>query len=451
VNRAIVIGGGADALVAAQVLARAGREVLVVESAAAAPDDGWVPPKLLRELRLDGVSFAWPDPWLVVPLADGGRLELWRDIARSAQSIRRLSARDAERWPAFCQRMARLARFLEGVYAAAPPDPLSPGFALRARRLGKQALRDLLRILPMPVADLLDDWFEADALKGALGGAGVLHLMQGPRSGGTAFRLLHHHVGCAPGVFRPPRSNIPELLRRLPRVELQGEVLRIAVRNGAVAGVVLKDGRELAASVVVSGADLRRSLLELVEPGVIDPELARALRHVRRRGVAARLRLELDRSPGFAALALAPSLDYLERAYDDAKYGRVSRQPYVEARCDERHRVEAVVQYAPYGADCRHLSERTIALLAEHWGDAQAQHVELSAPRELEQSEGWPEGQPHHAELSLDQALWMRPLPELAHYRTPIEGLWLCGPAMHPGAGVAGASGLHCAHAILGR
>jgi phytoene dehydrogenase-like protein len=234
-------------------------------------------------------------------------------------------------------------------------------------------------------------------------------------------------------------------------VELQGEVLRIAVRSGAVAGVVLKDGRELAASVVVSGADPRRSLLELVEPGGIDPELARALRHVRRRGVAARLRLELDRSPGFPALALAPSLDYLERAYDDAKYGRVSREPYVEARCDERHRVEAVVQYAPYGADCRHLSERTIALLAEHWGDAQAQHVELSAPRELEQSEGWPEGQPHHAELSLDQALWMRPLPELAHYRTPIEGLWLCGPAMHPGAGVAGASGLHCAHAILGR
>jgi phytoene dehydrogenase-like protein len=451
-NRAIVIGGGADALVAAQVLARAGREVMVIESAATAPDDGWVPPKVLRELRLGEVSFEWPDPWLVVPLPEGGRLELHRDVARSAESIRRLSARDAERWPAFCERMARLARFLEAVYAAAPPDPLSPGFALRARRMGKQALRDLLRILPMPVADLLDDWFEADALKGALGGAGVLHLLQGPRSGGTAFRLLHHHVGCPPGVFRPPRSNISELLRRLPRVELQGtEVLRIAVRNGAVAGVVLKDGRELAASVVVSSVELRRSLLELVEPGWIDPELARALRHVRRRGVAARLRLQLDRSPGFSALALAPSLDYLERAYDDAKYGRMSREPYVEARCDERHRMEAVVQYAPYGADCRDLSEKTIALLAEHWGDAQAQQVELSAPRELEQLEGWPEGQPHHAELSLDQALWMRPLPELAHYRTPIEGLWLCGPAMHPGAGIVGAAGLNCAHAILGR
>ena len=235
-------------------------------------------------------------------------------------------------------------------------------------------------------------------------------------------------------------------------MELRGtEVLRIVVRGGAVAGVVLKDGRELAAPVVVSSADPRRSLLELVEPGWLDPELARALRHVRRRGVAARLRLELDRSPGFSALALAPSLDYLERAYDDAKHGRLSSEPYVEARCDERHRVEALVQYAPYGVDCHNLREKVITLLAEHWGDAQPRHDELSAPRELEKFDGWPEGQPHHAELSLDQALWMRPLPELAHYRTPIEGLWLCGPAMHPGAGIAGASGLHCAHAILGR
>jgi phytoene dehydrogenase-like protein len=129
----------------------------------------------------------------------------------------------------------------------------------------------------------------------------------------------------------------------------------------------------------------------------------------------------------------------------------LSSEPYVEACCDERHRIEALVQYAPYGVDCRDLSEKVVALLAEHWGDAQPRHDELSAPRELEKFEGWPEGQPHHAELSLDQALWMRPLPELAHYRTPIEGLWLCGPAMHPGAGIAGASGLNCARAILGR
>ncbi|HEX6155874.1 MAG TPA: NAD(P)/FAD-dependent oxidoreductase [Burkholderiales bacterium] len=451
-NRAIVIGSSADALIAAHLLARAGREVMVVEGGDASQDEGWVPPKVLRELRLEGFRLHWPDPWLAVPLPDGGRLELWRDMARSVESIRALSARDAERWPAFCKRMARLARFLEALYAAPPPDPLSLPFALRARRLGRQGLEDLLRILPMPVAELLDDWFESDVLKGALGAAGVLHLMQGPRSSGTAFRLLHHHVGCPPGVFRPPRSNILELLRRLPRVELQQtEVLRVALRAGAVTGVALKDGRSLDASLVVSSADPRRSLLEFVEPGWLDPEFARALRQVRGRGVVARLRLQLDRSPGFGALALAPSLDYLERAYDDAKYGRVSQRPYIEARCDEQHRLDVHIQYAPFGADCSGLAERVIALLSEHWGDAQPSASELLSPRELEQFERWPQGQAHHAELSLDQALWMRPLPELARYRTPIQGLWLCGQGMHPGAGVAGAAGFNCAHEILRR
>jgi len=450
-NRAIVIGGGADALIAAHLLARAGREVMMVEGGDASRDEeGWVPPKVLRELRLEGFRLHWPDPWLVVPLPDGGRLELWRDMARSVEAIRRLSARDAERWPAFCKRMARLARFLEVLYAAPPPDPLSLPFALRARRLGRQGLEDLLRFLPMPVAELLDDWFESDLLKGALGAAGVLHLMQGARSAGTAFRLLHHHVGCPPGVFRAPRSNILELLLKLPRVELQQtEVVRVAVRAGAVTGVALKDGRSLDAPLVVSSADPRRSLLQFVEPGWLDPELARALRHVRRRGVAARLRLQLDRAPGFGALALAPSLDYLERAYDDAKYGRVSQRPYVEARCDEQHRLDVLIQYAPYGADCAGLAERVTALLSEHWGDAQPSASELLSPRELEEFEGWPQGQAHHAELSLDQVLWMRPLPELAHYRTPIQGLWLCGQGMHPGAGVAGAAGFNCAHEIL--
>ncbi|HEX6155735.1 MAG TPA: NAD(P)/FAD-dependent oxidoreductase [Burkholderiales bacterium] len=451
-NRTVVIGGGADALVAAQLLAGAGREVLVIEGANASDAEGWVPREVLRALKLEGLELHWPDPWISLPLPGGGRLELWRDMARSVESIRRISARDAERWPQFCKRMARLARFLEAVYAEPPPDPLSVGFAWRARRLGSRGLEDLLRILPMPVAELLDDWFESDALKGALGGAGVLHLLQGPRSGGTAFRLIHHHVGCPPGVFRAPRSNVLELLRRLPRVELQGAaVQRVSVKAGAVAGVVLSDGRELEASMVVSSADPRRSLLEFVEPGWLDPELIRAVRNVRRRGVAARLRVQLDRSPGFGALALAPSLDYLERAYDDAKHGRVSRQPYVEARCDEQHRLDVQIQYAPHGADCSKLGDTVLAMLSEHWGDAAPGESELLSPQELAQAEGWPEGQPHHAELALDQALWMRPLPGLARYRTPIEGLWLCGPAMHPGAGVAGAAGFNCAREILRR
>jgi phytoene dehydrogenase-like protein len=449
-TRAIVIGAHADSLVAAHLLARAGHEVLVVEEKSAQRDDGWVLPSVMKQLGLQGLKPQLPDPWISAPLPAGGKLELWRDMARSVESIRRVSARDAARWPAFCERMARLARFLETVYAQAPPDPLSIRFALRARRLGRQGLSDLLRILPMPVAELLDDWFEADVLKGALGAAGIQHLQQGPRSGGTAFRLIHHHVGSPAGVFRPPSSNFLELLRKRPGIDLrQGEVTRVSVRGGRVTGVMLKNGEELAAVLVVSGADPRRSLLELVEPGWLDPELARPLAHVRRRGVVARVSLKLDRSPGFSRLVLAPSLDDLERGYDDSKYGRISRHPYVEACCDERHRVEAHVQYVPYGADCSAIGETVVALLSEHWGDAAPDEVQVLSPRELEEREGWPEGQAHHAELSLDQALWMRPLPELARYRTPVEGLWLCGPGMHPGAGVAGASGLSCAREIL--
>jgi len=425
----------------------------------------------VRNLALDqhGLRIDHPDPWIAAPLPDGGRLELWRDVARSAEAIRRVSPHDAAKWPAFCERMARLARLLETLYAAPPPDPMSrelgelarlAGLGLRARRLGRQGIEDLLRLLPMSVADFLDDWFESDALKAVLGAAGVMHLQQGPRSGGTAFRLLHHHVGSPAGVFRSPGSNIARVLTELPGVERRdARVARITVREGRATGVVLASGEEIAAAVVVSGADPRRTLLELVDPGWLDPELARAVRNVRRRGVVARVTLTLDRAPGFSTLALAPSLDALERAYDDAKYGRVSTRPYLEAHnaeplADGRQRVDVHVQYAPYTlADGGWDDARRAAL-----GDLVVEKLSpnlptvlertVLSPRDLEEAHGWPEGQAHHAELALDQVLWMRPVPALARYATPIERLYLCGPAMHPGGGIAGAAGANAARVI---
>jgi phytoene dehydrogenase-like protein len=470
----LVLGAGLDALVAAHYLARAGRRVLVLDDRAARDDSeaGWIPPRIVRDLALDrrGLETERPDPWIAAPLPDGGRLELWRDVARSAEAIRRVSPRDAAKWPVFCERMAQLARLLEAVYAAPPPDPMSrglgelarlAGLGLRARRLGRQGIEDLLRLLPISVADFLDDWLESDALKGLLGAAGVVHLQQGPRSGGTAFRLLHHHVGSPPGVFRPPRSNVAHVLAELPGVERRNApVARIAVRDGRVAGVVLANGEEIAASAVVSGVDPRRTLLELVDPAWLDPELARAVRNIRRRGVAARVTLTLERAPEIATLALAPSLDALERAYDDAKYGRVSAQPFLEARSaeslvDGRQRVEVHVQYAPYtladGAwdDARRaaLGDRVVETLAPHLPPIVERTV--LAPPDLEQTFGWPEGQAHHAELALDQLLWMRPVPALARYATPIADLYFCGPSMHPGGGVAGAAGANAARVIL--
>jgi phytoene dehydrogenase-like protein len=467
---AVVIGAGANELVAAHYLARAGyRSLVLAPTADDAPAGiGWVPAPIVRDLGLAerGLQIDRADPWVTAPLPDGGRLELWHDVARSVESIRAASPADAAKWPAFCARMARLARLLETVYLAPPPEPLATEprdlaqlarLALRARGLGRQGIEDLLRVLPMPVADFLDDWFESDALKGVLAAAGVMHLAQGPRSAGTAFGLLHRHAGSPPGVFRPPRSNFRRALAGLPGIDIRpgAEVVRITVRDGRATGVALANGEEIAAGIVVSGADPKRTLLELADPGWLDPALVRAVRAIRTRGVVARAALTLDRAPGFATLVIAPSLDHLERAHDDAKYGRVSRAPWLEATADGA-RVDVHVQYAPYAladgewdvARRTALGEVVARALTPHLG-ASIVERRVRSPVDLERDYGWPGGQAYQAELALDQALWMRPIPALARYRTPIDGLYLCGTAVHPGAGVAGAPGANAARAIV--
>ena len=374
-----------------------------------------------------------PDPWLRSPLAGGGMLELSRDMARSVESIRRISRRDAERWPRFAERMAVLARLLEALYVEPPPSLVDLRFALRVRRLGREAMEDLMRLLPMPAAELLDDWFESDALKGALATFAVRHLHQGPRSAGTAFVLLHHHVGNPAGVFRPPRTDLARQLAARQGLTLQeAPVARIGVKGGRATGVVLERGAEVRADVVVSTLHPQRTLAELVEPGWLDPEHVRALRHIRGRGVAAMVEMELERAPDFPTLTLAPSVDYVERAYDDVKYRRASAQPWLDVTVHGK-RAEVHCQYVPEGA------EPAVKVVTQ----LLAPHLPSSANvRELAHC-----GQPHQAELALDQALWMRPLPELAGYRTPIQGLWLGGPAMHPG--IAGLGGFNCARQIL--
>jgi phytoene dehydrogenase-like protein len=476
---AIVIGAGANELVCAHYLARAGCRVLALPQHAAADDAvsdvGWIPPRLVRDLDLNahGLNLLSCDPWAAAVLPGGGRLELSRDPVRTAAAIRRVSEKDAANWPAFCERMRLLARMLETLYLDAPPDPMSAGVGgllrlagagLAVRMSGRQGVEDLLRLLPMPVADWLDDWFESDILKGMLGAAGIMHLQQGPRSGGTAFAMLHHHVGSPGGVFRPPLSNIRRVLNSLPGIEIRrgAEVVRISVHAGTVRGVVLAGGEEIPAALVISGADPRRTLLDFVDPGALDPELVRAVRHIRSRGVVARVTLMLERAPDFSTLVVAPSLDYLERAYDDAKYGHVSRFPYLEAihngqSTGNRHRVDVHMQYAPYAladgewndAGRTVLGERVVQILSQQLPELAAAVVErtVSTPRDLESALGWPEGQANHAELTLDQALWMRPMADWARYRTPIAGLYLCGPATHP-ASASGISGLHTASAV---
>ena len=442
---AIVIGAGANGLVTAHYLARAGKRVLVVEQRQAADpsaDIGWIPPQVLKELRVGDVKIDAPDPWLTIPLPAGGTLELARDIAKSAEAIRRISPADAAKWPEFSARMHTLASVLEKLYLAPPPDieTRNPrelarigGLGLYVRRLGKQAVIDLARILPMSIAELLDDWFESDALKGALGALGVWHLKQGPRSGGTAFNFLHHLVGSPAGVFRPPRSNVTQALSKPTTIEIRrGQRATVLAKNGRATGVVLdKSGETLAAPLVVSSAAPRPTL----EPIAIelDPEFAWAVRNIKARGVVARGTLTLERAPGYANLCIAPSLEYLERAYDDAKYGRDSAAPYVEVQRADGNRLELHVQYVSLGAH-EGLTERVAKAL-----NARPDQIVLQPADE----------NLYHGELTLDQILFMRPVPGWSRYRTPIEGLFLCGSGTHPGGGIPGAAGRNAAREIV--
>ena len=471
---AIVIGAGVNGLVTAHLLARGGQRVLLLEQRAdvdQAPETGWVPTSVIRELKLDAgtIAVAANDPWISVPLEGGGRLELSSDVAKSVEAIRRVSPADAAKWPEFCTRMKRVARVLEQLYDQPAPDVetrelgelLRLGrLGLSVRRMGRQGMIDLLRILPMSVADLLDEWFEHDALKGAIGAAGIMHLRQGPRSGGTAFNLLHHHVGAPAGVFRQGMSRIRAALGALPGVQIRhaATVERIVAKAGVVTGVVLTSGEELAAPVVVSSADPRATLLSLLEPGWLDPEFTRAIGNIKCRGVAARVTLKLERPVAGGPLAVAPSLTHLERAYDDAKYGRVSARPFVEAHPAD-HRLAVHVQYVPHTLregpwdDARRdaLGAAVIAQLEPHLPGLRqnVKSTDVLTPDELEERYGLTEGHAYHGELTLDQILFMRPVAGWSRYATPVGGLYLCGSGTHPGGGILGGPGRLAAREIL--
>ncbi len=480
---AIVLGAGPNGLAAAAVLARAGRRVLVLErgNATALTDweAGWVLPALVRDLGLDrhGWTPSLPDPWLTIPLPGGGTLALHRDVHRTAEAIRRVSPADGARWPEFCERAARVAGFLARLYAAPPPHPVPSGagdllqlagIARRARGLGRTGLTDLLRWLPMPVQDLLDDWFSDATLKGALGGLGVSGTRYGPRAGGTAFVLLHHHAGSPAGVFRSESAGLRGALAAAARghgVETRTgvEAARILVTRDRAAGVILTTGEEIASPLVVSSADPRRTFLGLVGPDHLDPEFLHAVRSIRFRGACALVELSAAGRPAFAGLAAAPSLDHLERAADAVKYGAVSARPVVDLRVtgttpDGRHRLLASVQYAPYAlrdggwdeAGRRALADAALGALRAHAPALADPRVErVLAPVDLETQYGLTEGSLSHGELALDQILFMRPVAGWARYRTPLPGLYLGGAGAHPGGGVPGAAGYHAARAAL--
>ncbi|HLF25197.1 MAG TPA: NAD(P)/FAD-dependent oxidoreductase [Anaerolineae bacterium] len=516
---AIIIGAGINGLVTAAYLAKAGLRVLVLERRdrvggvrvteeaypgfrfdTCAHDTGWLNPAIIRDLALarHPLEFIQPDPTVCAPSPDGGGLALWRDVDKSVEAIRRFSKSDADRWPAFSTRMAKLAGFLKSLYAITPPSITTTnpvelltllGLGRRLRGLGRQDMIELVRALPMSVDELLNDWFETDVLKGVLGAGGITGLMQGPRASGTAYVFLHHQLGSPAGTFRSiglVRGGIGNLANAISaaarqhgvEIRLSAEVAHILVKADRVSGVVLRDGEEIGGRRVVSAVDPRRTFFELLDPLRLDPNFVRAVQNIKYRNARAKVNLALSELPHFdgldpahlrGAISISPSLDYLEHAYDDAKHGGLSRRPYLEAIIPSlsdptlappgRHVMSIWMQHAPYrlkdGAwddRCREaLGDLVVNTLAEYAPQLKASMLyrQVLTPLDLENTFGLTEGQLDHGELTLDQILFMRPVPGWAKYRTPMQDLYLCGPGTHPGGGVAGGSGYHAAREIL--
>lgn len=517
---AIVIGAGANGLVAAAALGRAGRRVLLVERAdeiggqsrssefapgfRAAPfslDAGWLPPSVARGLDLRALPMVVPEVAVTVAAGERAFLEVARDPARAADAIRPYSGRDAQRWAAFVGRLGKLAGFLESLYQLPPPDidtrslsEIAPllGLGRKFRALGRADMTELMRVLPMPVQDLLDDWFECGPLKAAVGAGGVRDIRQGPRSGGTAFNLLHYLVGAPPGSVRARSwyrsgpdafSSAVEAIGRDNGVtnRMGAPVARILVRDDEVTGVALAGGEEIHAKLVISTADPARTLLDMMDPLWLDPDFLHAVRNIKFRGCTAVVQYALDRLPELPGLAnpeqalagfvsLSSSLEFLDRASDAAKYGAVSEHPHVEITVPTlrwpslapagKHVLVARTQYAPHAlakggtwdaARAAALADAVTAAIvrvAPNFTDC-VLHRSVLTPRDLEVRYGLTGGAVTHGELTLDQILFMRPVPNFGRYAMPVRGLYLGGAGAHPGPGVLGGAGWLAARRAL--
>lgn len=515
----VIIGGGHNGLITAFYLAKAGFKPLVLErnsqvGGAAVTDEfhpgfrcstlahsaGPLRADVVRDMELEkhGVVFVTPDICVTALSPDGRALSLYQDADRSAKEIAAFSQKDAAKYPEFAQSLAKIAKVIAEALATTPPDIDNPssgdlwsmlktGRAIR--KLGKKDMFRLLRWGPMAVADLAAEYFETELLRAVVAARGVFGTFLGPWSAGSALVLLlraagdHFPAGSAHmaigGMGAVTQAMATAAKAAGAEIRTGVEVIEIRVQNGAATGVLLSTGEEIHAKAVVSNADPKRTLLKLTDPVHLSPDFVQKLQHYRGNGTVAKVNLALSALPEFTALKNGDSaalrgrihigheIDYLERAFDESKYGNFSRQPYLEATIptlvdpslapEGKHVMSIYMQYAPYKLkgdweqQRKALGQTVVQTLAQYAPDLPQLILthQIITPHDLEEKYGLTGGQIFHGELALDQFFTMRPLLDWARYRTPITNLYLCGSGTHPGVGLTGGSGANGAREIL--
>jgi phytoene dehydrogenase-like protein len=519
---AIVIGGGHNGLVCAAYLARGGASVIVLErrpllGGAAVTEEPWpgfkvstasyvvslLMPEIVRDLRLAQQGYeVYPlDPAYFTPFPDGRGLLVWEDPRRASEEIARFSRKDADAYLRYDRDLETLAQFVRPLLLRVPPSIDSPSLAAlgeflslgRHVRRHRRLLPRVMDLMTMSVADFLDEYFEHEAVKGALAPGGVIGIWGGPMSPGSAYVLLHHRMGEAAGIggawgfVRGGMGALSEAIASAARaagaeIRTEAEVVGVETADGRARGVSLSDGTRILGRSVVSGIHPRTTFLDLVGREALPAETVRDVERYRSRGASAKVNLALSELPDFAAMPGAelgpqhpefiinPSIQYLERAWDDAKYGSVSVQPMLDCVIpttkdptlapEGKHILTAFVQYAPYdlvggaswGQERDALGDRVIQTIAEYAPNVKDAviHREVLTPLDLEERFGMVGGNIFHGEMALDQLFFMRPIAQAGSYRTPLDGLYLCGSGTHPGGGVMGAPGHNAARVVLG-
>jgi phytoene dehydrogenase-like protein len=518
---AIVVGGGHNGLTAAAYLQRAGLRVCVLEArdvlgGACVTEEVWpghrvsrasyvvsmLQPKVVADLKLRDFGYdPIPlDPEFATFAADGRPILLPNDEKIAYEQVARVSRKDAEALAPFNAVFEKAARFLKPMMLKPPPAAGSkrPGdvFDLlreagRAAGLSRRDLMDIFRLMTMSVGDLLDDFFETDELKGAYASSGVVGVWAGPYTPGTAYNLLHHALGEVDGVqgawghVRGGMGAISNAIAASARtagatIRTGAPVASIDVDNGRVTGITLASGETIKAPVVLSGAHPKRTVLDLVGAEHFPDEVADDMRRYRSRGGSVKINAVLSEPPRYvnapadvseqllhASVAIAPSVPYLERAWQDATLGRPAERPYIEVEVptsidpsltdDGTTVLTMFTQYGPHAAEGwpdgarEAYAERCFDILAQHAPNVRDAiiHYEVLAPPDLEAIFGLQGGSIFQGEQGLDQMAFMRPSPELARYATPVHGLYLCGAGTHPGGGVIAAAGHNAAHRAL--